>query len=124
MLNLSNNIAYLRGSLKLTKEKFGELFSLSRGKIETYENGSQPRLESLIAIANHFKITLDELIREDLQKKEILKEALPNYSKPPVSSQNEILLLREVIKSKDEIILAKDEHIHDMRERIKNMEVL
>ncbi|WP_448518351.1 helix-turn-helix domain-containing protein [Rhodoflexus sp.] len=66
MINLANNIKFLRDLNNLSQYGFAKLFNLTRGKVASYEVGTEPALKTLVAMAKHFNLTLDELITADL----------------------------------------------------------
>ncbi|MCS7019005.1 MAG: helix-turn-helix transcriptional regulator [Cytophagales bacterium] len=66
MINLANNIKFLRDLNNLSQYGFAKLFNLTRGKVASYEVGTEPSLKTLVAMARHFNLTLDELITADL----------------------------------------------------------
>jgi len=61
------NIRKIRSIKKISQAVFAEIFGLSRASIGSYEEGrAEPKLEIIIQIANHFSITIDELINKEL----------------------------------------------------------
>lgn len=51
----------------LSQKDFGDLFSIKQSTISTYLAGrSNPQIETIQKICEHFKITVDELINIDL----------------------------------------------------------
>lgn len=49
---------------KLTQEELGEKLYLSRTSISNYEIGkNEPNIETIIAISDLFKISIDELLK-------------------------------------------------------------
>ena len=59
-------IRNLREQLKLTQTEFGKIFSLSKQTISGYENGENvPPLETVYKIAEHFNLSIDELLDRD-----------------------------------------------------------
>ena len=58
------NIKYIRQSNGFSQQQFAGLFELSRASIGSYEEGrAEPKIETLIKIANHFHVTVDQLVR-------------------------------------------------------------
>lgn len=54
----------LRLKHKLTQEELGEKLYLSRASISSYEIGrNEPNIETIIAVADLFNITTDELLK-------------------------------------------------------------
>ncbi|MCB9255697.1 MAG: helix-turn-helix transcriptional regulator [Chitinophagales bacterium] len=65
-----SNIKTLRNSLQLSQQEFGELFSLSRGSIGSYEEGrADPKIDSLVKISSHFNLSIDDLLKKKLNPK-------------------------------------------------------
>lgn len=66
-LYLSNNIRHLRKMAKMSQEDFSKLVGLNRGNIASYENGTaEPKIHSLVKIANQFKVDMVDLVLKDL----------------------------------------------------------
>lgn len=64
---LANNIRHLRTLHKLTQEQLAQQLGLSARTISTYEQGSEPRLETLLKLSKAFGIALADLLETDLQ---------------------------------------------------------
>lgn len=65
---ISLNIKYLYEKNKLTQNELGELFGLKNGVIGTYVRGkTNPQIETIQKICDHFKISLDDFINKDLR---------------------------------------------------------
>lgn len=68
------NIKKIRGVKALSQKAFAELFDLKRATLGAYEEGrSEPRIETIIKIANYFSITIDSLLTSDLTVNELLR---------------------------------------------------
>ncbi|TCP26983.1 DNA-binding XRE family transcriptional regulator [Tenacibaculum skagerrakense] len=68
------NIKKIRGVKGLSQKAFAELFDLKRATLGAYEEGrSEPRIETIIKIANYFSITIDSLLTSDLTVNELLR---------------------------------------------------
>lgn len=66
-MTLGNNIKKIRKEAKLSQEDFAEMFCVSRQTISNWENSkSYPDLETLIKISDSFEISLDILLKEDI----------------------------------------------------------
>ena len=66
MMEFNEKIQELRKQKGLTQEELGELLFVSRTAISKWESGrGYPNIDSLKAIANFFKITIDELLSGD-----------------------------------------------------------
>ncbi|NAS31237.1 helix-turn-helix domain-containing protein [Flavobacteriaceae bacterium R38] len=68
------NIKKIRSVKGLSQQAFAELFDLKRGTLGAYEEGrSEPRIETIIKIANHFSIKIDTLLTSEITVNELLK---------------------------------------------------
>jgi transcriptional regulator with XRE-family HTH domain len=66
---VGKNIRKLRTVKKLSQAGFAELFGLARPSVGAYEEGrSEPKMETLIQIAQHFGLSVDELYHFDIFK--------------------------------------------------------
>lgn len=74
MTKIGANIKKIRTTKGLSQQAFAELFALTRGNISSYEeNRAEPRIETVIQIANYFNIPLNQFITQNLSIHEILK---------------------------------------------------
>ncbi|MFD0992293.1 helix-turn-helix domain-containing protein [Tenacibaculum geojense] len=68
------NIKKIRGVKGLSQKAFAEVFDLKRATLGAYEEGrSEPKIETIIKIANYFSITIDSLLTADLTVNELLQ---------------------------------------------------
>ena len=90
MSNVGKNIRKLRTVKKLSQAAFAELFGLARPSVGAYEEGrSEPKMETLIQIAQHFGLSVDLLLTKELTINElyhfdIFKEQL---QQPPLAPE-------------------------------------
>lgn len=71
-MNLGKKIIEIRKQNKLSQEEFAELFNVSRQTISSWENSkSYPDIDTLVKISNKFEISLDSLLKGDI---ELVKE--------------------------------------------------
>jgi transcriptional regulator with XRE-family HTH domain len=74
MTKIGANIKKIRTTKGLSQQAFADLFELTRGNISSYEESrAEPRIETVIRIANYFCIPLDHFITEIITINEILK---------------------------------------------------
>jgi transcriptional regulator with XRE-family HTH domain len=74
MTMIGSNIKKIRTTKGLSQQAFAELFALTRGNISSYEeNRAEPRIETVMQIANYFCIPLHQFITENLSIHKILK---------------------------------------------------
>lgn len=68
------NIRKIRSVKTLSQQSFAELFDLKRGTLGAYEEGrSEPKIETIIKIANYFSIPIDDLLTKELTVNTLLK---------------------------------------------------
>jgi transcriptional regulator with XRE-family HTH domain len=66
-MHLSNNLKVLRKHNKLSQEAAALRFGVKRSSYSAYETGvAEPKLDLLIRMADHFRISVTYLLREDL----------------------------------------------------------
>ncbi len=65
---LARNLKYLRMRNREMQKDIADLLSVSKQTVSAYENGEcEPDIEKLILLAEHFGMTLDDLILRDLE---------------------------------------------------------
>lgn len=73
---LATNLKHLRECRGETQKEVAELLSVSKQTASVYEKGEiEPDISKLIKIAEHFEISIDDLLRKDLRPPK------PMYSK-------------------------------------------
>ncbi len=74
MSAFGTNIKKIRKLKSLSQKDFADLFGLKRGTLGAYEEGrSEPKIDTIINIANYFSIPIDNLIKRELKINELLK---------------------------------------------------
>jgi transcriptional regulator with XRE-family HTH domain len=69
-----NNVKKIRGVKGLSQQAFADLFDLKRGTLGAYEEGrSEPKIETIIKIANHFSISIDNMLTAELTVNQLLR---------------------------------------------------
>lgn len=69
---LAKNIKKLRLYKGMNQTEFAELFGINRSNIGSYEEArAEPKLEVLLKIAKHFKLTVDQVVSKELSVNEI-----------------------------------------------------
>lgn len=67
MANISSNLKYLRKKKGYTQQQFADLMEIKRSLIGAYEEDrAEPKYELLKKIAEHFELTIDEFINENI----------------------------------------------------------
>ena len=73
MTKIGKNIKKIRNIKGLSQQAFADLFHLTRGNISSYEEfRAEPKIETLVKIANYFSIPLTSLIEKELSVNELL----------------------------------------------------
>ncbi len=68
------NIKKIRTVKNLSQQAFADLLGLKRATLGAYEEGrSEPKIETIIKVANNFSIKIDDLLKRDLSVNELLK---------------------------------------------------
>lgn len=72
---ITANLKFLRHSHNYTRQQICNLLGIGVRTWDSYTEGrAAPKLETLVSIADYFRITLDELVRVDLQKCYVVRE--------------------------------------------------
>lgn len=66
---LKENLKTLRIAAGETQEQLGRLLKYNRKTVSSYENGrTVPDLETILRIADHYGVTVDDLLRVRLRR--------------------------------------------------------
>lgn len=69
---IGKNIKKIRSVKKLSQAQFAELFDLTRGSIGAYEEErAEPKVDTIIQMANYFGLTIDLLLNKELTMNEL-----------------------------------------------------
>ncbi|MCR9249511.1 MAG: LexA family transcriptional regulator [bacterium] len=69
MIQVNENIKYLRKKNSYTQEQFAELIGIKRSLVGAYEEGrADPRLNNLLRMSEVFKVSVDTLLNKDVSK--------------------------------------------------------
>lgn len=67
------NIKKIRGVKRLSQQAFADVFSLKRATLGAYEEGrSEPKIDTIIRVANYFSITIDDILTKEITINELL----------------------------------------------------
>lgn len=81
------NIKKIRQVKGLSQKTFADLLDLNRGVISSYEEGrAEPKIETILKVANHFSLDLDQLLTETLHESQLAA----------VSDTNQLMLFPEI----------------------------
>lgn len=74
MSHFGKNIKKIRGIKSLSQQAFAELFDLKRATLGAYEEErSEPKIDTIVQIANYFSIPIDDLLTKELTVNQLLK---------------------------------------------------
>lgn len=102
MSHIGSNIRKIRGVKNLNQSAFAELFELKRASVGAYEEGrAEPKINTIIDIAKHFGISIDDLLTKelsvnDLYKFDIFREDIVNSTKHNLTPSSPFLELNEI----------------------------
>lgn len=69
---IGKNIKKIRTVKKLSQASFAELFNLARPSVGAYEEGrAEPKIDTILAMASHFGLSTDALLRKELTVNEL-----------------------------------------------------
>ena len=112
------NIKKIRSVKGLSQQAFAELFDLKRGTLGAYEEGrSEPKIETIIKIANYFSIKIDVLLTDELTVNELLKfkEDLTTYAEDIKREQFALVpCITENTETEYVSLYAKDTFINEL----------
>ncbi|MGL6126184.1 helix-turn-helix domain-containing protein [Chryseobacterium artocarpi] len=94
------NIKKIRQVKGLSQKAFADLFDLNRGVISSYEEGrAEPKIETILKVANHFNLNIDKLLTETLQVNQLVSvsdiDQLMLFPELAISEKNEKAALKE-----------------------------
>ena len=66
-MNIGTKIIEIRKQKNMTQEDFAKIFHVTRQTVSNWENGkSYPDLQTLVQISNEFNVSLDTMLKEDM----------------------------------------------------------
>jgi DNA-binding XRE family transcriptional regulator len=75
---IAKNFKKLRLFKSLNQTEFADLFDITRSTVGSYEEGrAEPKLDTLLKVADHFKIKVDDIIRKELTVNKIANFEYP-----------------------------------------------
>lgn len=91
MSTIGKNIKKIRAVKKISQAAFAEMFNLSRGTVGSYEEErAEPKIETIIQIAQKFGLSIDILLTKELTVNELFKFDLFKHDKANHKDQIEI----------------------------------
>ena len=66
-MNIGTKIIEIRKQKNMTQEDFAKIFHVTRQTVSNWENEkSYPDLQTLVQISNEFNVSLDTMLKEDM----------------------------------------------------------
>lgn len=113
-----NNIKKIRILRNMSQQEFGELFDISRGSIGSYEEDrAEPKIDTVIKIAAHFKLSIDILLTKELTINE-----LSNFTNKISKLIEEPSKEKIANTKKSEMKVYLEDKIADLEERLIKLE--
>lgn len=95
------NLKKIRSVRNMSQQEFADLFDLKRATLGAYEEGrSNPKIDTVVKIANYFSIGLDELLTKELTVNRLLRfnEAITTESSYRNDDFDSITCVTEEVK--------------------------
>ena len=112
------NIKYLCEENKLTQNEFGELFSLKNGVVGTYVRGkTNPQIETIQKICEHFKISIDDFINKNLRTLRIeeIWDGANHSAKEPSGLRGNEAIMQKTIDTQERMIEMLETELKRLR---------
>ena len=94
MTKIGKNIKKIRNIKGLSQQAFADLLGLTRGNISSYEEGrAEPKIETILKIANDFSIPVVDFIQKDLSVNELL-----HYNTNLVVETDQLKITQQLVK--------------------------
>ncbi|HMS51413.1 MAG: helix-turn-helix domain-containing protein [Sphingobacteriales bacterium] len=108
LLYLDSNLTYLRKKNGFSQDKVGDAIGVNRYIISNIENGrSQPSIQQLLLLSKLFKISIDQLLTQDISKTDQTPLAISLVTLPTeklrINTEEEIRLRNAVNDYKTQI---------------------
>ena len=125
-IKFAGNLKFLRKKFRISQEGLAHQLDISRNKIASYESRNiEPKLGLLSSIAQYFKISVDDLIKTELNDSNIDVLLDKNQSMSQLREDEGILI--EFKPDKKEAIqnfIKKNEKIHKVVEGFKAYHII
>ncbi|WP_373842764.1 helix-turn-helix transcriptional regulator [Limosilactobacillus sp.] len=97
MMNIANNLIYLRKANKLTIEDVADKINVSRQAISKWENGnSMPDIINCAALAKLYHVSVDDLIYFDGKKLGISPKGKYFFGTTKITADNQLTIPQKV----------------------------
>lgn len=109
MDNLNKNIKFLRRQAGLTQQAFADQLSIKRSLLGAYEEGrAKPNLSVQLNMTRQFGISLDSLVREDLERSGVEAEQVSGDGGGITAGSTRVLSIVVDAKDEEQIVLVSE----------------
>ncbi|MDU1890159.1 MAG: helix-turn-helix domain-containing protein [Dysgonomonas sp.] len=113
MTHVGKNIKKIRNVKGLSQQAFADLFQLTRGNISSYEEfRAEPKIETIVKIANFFGIPLSDFIEKDLSVNKLL-----HYNAELVFETEKLKVTQQFVEIPYIPILYTNDYIKQYRDK-------
>ncbi len=123
---IGKNIKKIRTAQKISQSEFSELFSVSRASVGSYEEGrAEPRIDTVISIANHFSLSIDTLLTKELTFNELYQLNIIEHD-TSVADAERLALTDKDHRKEDTPLVVKENYLeyivnYDHKDYINNL---
>lgn len=115
MTLIGKNIRKIRSVKGLSQAAFAEMFELTRASVGAYEEGrAEPKLDTIITIANHFGISLDLIVKKELTVNELYRFDIFK------TDLTDVVELEQTDDRGREIVIVRQAELLDYQKNIEN----
>ena len=123
---IGKNIKKIRTAQKISQNEFSELFNVSRASVGSYEEGrAEPRIDTVISIANHFSLSIDTLLTKELTFDELYQLNIIEHD-TSVADAERLALTDKDHRKEDTPLVVKENYLeyivnYDHKDYINNL---
>ncbi len=109
MDHLNKNIRFLRHQAGMTQQAFADLLEIKRSLLGAYEEGrARPNLSVQLAISRQFGLSLDSLVRDDLESGPVDRSGSPASKSDLMAGNTRVLSIVVDQKDREQIVLVQE----------------
>ncbi len=123
---IGKNIKKIRSAQKISQNEFSDLFSVSRASVGSYEEGrAEPRIDTVISIANHFSLSIDTLLTKELTFDELYQLNIIEHDTSAEDAER-LALMDKDHRKEDTPLVVKENYLeyivnYDHKDYINNL---
>ena len=123
---IGKNIKKIRSAQKISQNEFSDLFNVSRASVGSYEEGrAEPRIDTIISIANHFSLSIDALLTKELTYDELYQLNILEHDTSD-DQINPLAIIDKDQRKEDTPLVTKENYLeyivnYDRKDYINNL---